>query len=414
MRAEVIGIGDEILLGDISNDNARWISQRLAAVGVDVERHQAVRDVVEDVADAIRTALDRVDVVVVTGGLGPTGDDLTRDGIALATGRRLRREPEIEGWLRKRFEGMRREMPESNLVQADVPEGARWITPERGTAPGLILELQGDRFLCALPGVPAEMREMMEGTVLSELEKRSGGTTIVTRTLRTIGLPEARVGELLEDVYRAEGGPRVAFLASEGEVRVKLTAPAGSPEEAERILGPVAEEVRRRLGVAVFGTDDELLEEVIGGRMRERQEWLACAESLTGGALASRIVAVRDASKHFRGGAVVYAPDSKREILGVPQEVIDGPGTVSEECAIALARGARLRFEASVGVSTTGVAGPEPLEGKKPGTIWVGLSSEGLERARGFVAPGDRDQVRRWAVQGALSLLWRYLNDALD
>ena len=414
MTGEVIGVGDEILLGDISNDNAKWISGRLASIGIEVDRHQAVRDVVEEVADAIRLALGRAQVVVVTGGLGPTGDDLTRAGIAAATGRALRREPEIEEWLRERFHKMDREMPVSNLVQADVPEGARWITPERGTAPGLVLELEGDRYLFALPGVPAEMREMMEGTVLPELEKRAVEAVLVTRTLRTVGLPEARVGELLDDLYRAGEGPRVAFLASEGEVRVKLTIRVSSREEAEKVLDPVAEEVRRRLGIAVFGTDDERLEEVVGEKLRERKEWLACAESLTGGALASRIVSVRDASKHFRGGAVVYAPDSKRDILGVPQEVIDGPGTVSEECAIALARGARSRFDASLGLSTTGVAGPEPLEGKKPGTIWVGISSERLERARGFVAPGDRDQVRRWAVQGALSLLWRYLNDAIE
>lgn len=409
MIGEVIGIGDEILLGAIANTNARWISERLAAVGVDVRWHQAVGDDVERIAEAFRLAVSRSEVVVATGGLGPTGDDVTREGLAAGLGLSLERRAEIEVWLRERFAGMRREMPPSNLRQADVPEGARWITPERGTAPGLILEHEGVRVY-AVPGVPAEMEEMMEGEVLPALAALAGGT-IVTRTLRVSGMAEAAIGEALHDLYASLENPRMAFLASEGEVRVRLTASAPSEEEAEALIAPPAAEVRARLGRAIYGEGEERLEGVIGERLRERGLWLSCAESLTGGALASRIVSVRDASKHFSGGVVAYSPDAKRDLLGVPQALIDEHGTVSEACGLAMARGARERFGSDVALATTGVAGPDALEGKPLGTVWVALVAEGVERARTFVAPGDRDQVRRWAVQSALELLRRWLED---
>lgn len=409
MIGEVIGIGDEILLGVIANTNARWISERLAAVGVDVRWHQAVGDDVERIAEAFRLAAGRAEVVVATGGLGPTGDDLTREGVVAAFGLSLERRPEIETWLHERFARMRREMPASNLRQADVPEGARWITPERGTAPGLILEQRGT-WIYAVPGVPAEMEEMMEGVVLPALAALAGGT-IVTLTLRVSGMAEAALGEALHDLYASLENPRMAFLASEGEVRVRLTASAPSEEEADALIAPPAAEVRARLGRAIYGEGEERLEGVIGERLRERGLWLSCAESLTGGALASRIVSVRDASKHFSGGVVAYSADAKVELLGVPQELIDEHGTVSEACALAMARGARERFGSDVALATTGVAGPDALEDKPPGTVWVALAAEGVERARTFVAPGDRDQVRRWAVQSALDLLRRWLED---
>ncbi|HVM11258.1 MAG TPA: competence/damage-inducible protein A [Actinomycetota bacterium] len=407
MRAEVIGIGTEILLGEIANTNARWISERLAEVGVDVLHHQTVGDNLERIADAFRLALSRADVVIATGGLGPTGDDITREGLAAALGVELRRERAIEDHLRAWFAGKRRTMPESNLRQADLPEGARWIRPELGTAPGLILERQGRRVY-VVPGVPAEMREMMEREILPEL-RRLSGATIRSKVVKASGLAEAVVGERLAELFESSTNPTVAFLSSGGEVRVRLTAKAETEEEAERLIHPVAEKVRGLLGDAVFGEDEERLEEVVGRLLAERELHLACAESLTGGLLAARLVSVPDASKHFSGAAVVYAPDAKRDVLGVSQATIDGPGTVSEECAIELARGARKVFKADVGLSLTGVAGPEPLEGKEPGTVWVGLSTEATETARTFVSPGDRDMVRRAATQAALDLLRRHL-----
>ncbi|HYZ11020.1 MAG TPA: competence/damage-inducible protein A [Actinomycetota bacterium] len=408
MRAEIIGVGTEILLGQIANTNAQWISQRLAEIGVDVLHHQVVGDNVPRIAEAIVLAVSRADAVLVTGGLGPTGDDVTREALAAAAGVRLQRTAAIEDYLRAKFRRMQREMPESNLVQADVPEGARYILPERGTAPGLVLELDGTR-LYAVPGVPAEMREMMEGMILPELREVAGPAGIVSRVLRVVGIPEARVGELLDDLFRSSTNPTVAYLASAGEVRVRLTAKAASPGEAAELIEPVERKVLERLGDRVFGVDREELEEVVGRLLVERGLTVAVAESLTGGGLASRIVHVPDSSRYFRGAVVAYSSEAKAGLLGVSKETLDGPGMVSEECALEMARGVRGAFGADVGVATTGVAGPEPLEGHPPGEIWVAVAGDGREEARRFVAPGDRDQVRRWAEQSALDLARRLL-----
>ncbi len=411
MRAEIIGVGTEILLGQIANTNAQWMSQRLAEIGVDVLHHQTVGDNVTRIAEAIRLAAARADVVLVTGGLGPTGDDVTRQGLAAALDLRLERRPEIEEYLRGKFRRMQREMPESNLVQADVPEGARYILPERGTAPGLVLELDRGTRLCAVPGVPAEMREMMEGTILSELRAATGPSGIVSRVLKVVGVPEARVGELLDDLFRTSANPTVAYLASAGEVRVRLTAKAGTPEEAAALIAPLEDTVRARLGDAVFGTDQDELEEVVGRLLVDRGLTVAVAESLTGGGLASRIVHVPGSSRYFVGGVVAYSPEAKREVLGVSTDTLEEPGMVSEASAIEMARGVRTRFRALVGLATTGVAGPELLEGHPPGEVWIGVSGPFGEEARTFVAPGDRDLIRRWAEQSALDLLRRKLLD---
>jgi nicotinamide-nucleotide amidase len=412
VRAEIVGIGTEILLGQIANTNAQHISQRLADIGVDVLHHQVVGDNVGRIAGAIELALSRADIVILTGGLGPTGDDVTREGIAEAFGVKLDREQEIEAYLREKFERLGREMPESNLVQADVPQGARYILPERGTAPGLVIERDGAR-LYAVPGVPAEMKEMLEGVIVPELAAELGPAGIVSRVVKVVGVPEARVGELLDDLFRELENPTVAYLASAGEVRVRLTAKAEKEEEARRLIAPVEGEIRGRLGVAVFGTDDDELEGVVGEMLLERGLTVGCAESLTGGALASRIVQVPDASRYFAGGVVAYTEDSKRELLGVSRETLEGPGMVSEGCAREMARGARKLFGADVGVSTTGVAGPAPLEGHPPGDFWVAVATPGGEEARHLTVPGDRAQVRRWAEQVSLDLLRRMLLDAV-
>ena len=408
MKAEVIGIGTEILLGQIPNNNAQWISTRLAEIGVDVLHHQAVGDNVDRIAEAFRLALSRADVVIATGGLGPTQDDITRDAVSAALGVPLIRNPEIEDFLRDRFARLGRTMAEINLVQADVPEGARYILPERGTAPGLICPA-GDGTVYLVPGVPAEMREMMAGTILPELAERAGGAVLVSRTIRSTGIPESRVAEILDDLFRASTNPSVAYLASSGEVKIRLTAKAADRAEAEALLEPLAQEVASRLGVAAFTTSDETLEQVVGRELRAARRTVACAESLTGGGLATRLTAAPGASDYFAGSAVCYTARAKEEVLGVSPDTIAGPGVVSEECAREMAAGARRLFAADVAIALTGAAGPEPHGGQAAGSVWVALDADGASHARGFKAPGDRDQVRRWAEQAALDMLRRYL-----
>ena len=239
MRAEILGVGTEILLGQIANDNARYISERLAEVGVDVLYHTAVGDNLDRIAGVFREALDRADVVIVTGGLGPTQDDITREGLAEALGIRLVREPAIEAFLRERFAARGRAFPESNLQQADVPEGGRFVLPNEGTAPGLSLRTEAGRFVYLMAGVPSEMREMMERMVLPELRELSG-FVIVSRILKVSGISESLMAELLDDVYHGSANPSLAYLAGGGEVKLRVTAKAATAAEAEAMIEPVA------------------------------------------------------------------------------------------------------------------------------------------------------------------------------
>jgi nicotinamide-nucleotide amidase len=409
MRAEIVGVGTEILLGQIANTNAQWISTALAEIGVDVEHHQVVGDNRSRITDALRLALSRADAVIATGGLGPTQDDITREGLAAALGVRLVRRPEIEDFLRQRFERLGREMPASNLRQADVPEGARYVLPQRGTAPGLACETVDGKRAYAVPGVPAEMREMLTESFLPELAELAGPAAIVSRVLKVAGVAESKVAELLDDLFRGSSNPTVAYLASAGEVKVRLTAKATTRAEAEDLIRPMAEDVARRLGDRVFATNDEALEDVVGGLLTARGLRVAAAESLTGGGLGARLSSAPGSSAFFVGSAVCYTAAAKRDVLGVRQATIDGPGVVSEECAREMAEGARREFETELAVALTGVAGPEEHDGKPVGTVCVALAWEGGEESRTFRAPGDRQQVRRWAEQSALDLVRRHL-----
>lgn len=410
MRAEIVAVGTELLLGQIADTNARWMSEQLADAGIDVTNHQAVGDNLDRIVDALRLAAGRADVVLVSGGLGPTEDDITRDAIAAFAGVPLVFRPELETMLREKFRrwsavGV---MPESNLRQAYVPEGATWIVPDRGTAPGLALRVDGTR-LYAVPGVPDEMQEMIGGTIVPELRELAGGDVIVSRILRCAGMGESLVAERLADLFTSSTNPTIAYLASMGEVKVRITAKARSRTDAEALAEPVVNEVRARLGDVVFSADDETLEEAVLRLLAATGKTLACAESLTGGGVGERLTAVPGASASFIGSAVVYTAEAKGRVLGVPEDVIAG-GTVTEACALAMATGARDLYGADVALSLTGAAGPEPHDGAAPGTIWVAIAdATGFTHARGFVSRGERDRVRRWAEQAGLDLVRRHL-----
>jgi nicotinamide-nucleotide amidase len=413
MRAEIVGVGTELLLGQIANTNAWWMSDRLAEIGVDVVYHQVVGDNLDRIAATMELAASRADVVLVTGGLGPTGDDITRDALAVVMGVPMVRIPQIESLLFERFAGFGKgAMPRNNLRQADVPQGARYIMPERGSAPGLIAQLgDGTRFYL-VPGVPVEMVEMMEGTILPELAGLVGPAVVRSRTLRCAGIGESRVAEMLEDLFDASSNPSVAYLASAGEVKVRLTAKTTTEEEADALIAPLAAEVHRRLGEAVFTVNDETLEQAVGRLLTAAGKTLACAESLTGGGVGARITSVPGASGYFAGSAVVYAAEAKESVLGVRHATLEDPGPVSEACAREMAAGARRLFGTDVAVALTGAAGPESHGGAKPGTVWLALDAGEVRHARGYVSPGERDRVRRWAEQAALDLVRRHLEGA--
>ena len=411
MNAEIVGVGTELLLGQIANTNAQWMSEKLAEIGVDVLHHQVVGDNLERIVATLEVALDRADVVLVTGGLGPTGDDITRDAIAQVMGVPMVRHPELEEMLREKFGGTgNRRMPLSNLRQADVPQGARYVVPQRGTAPGLVCDLAGGTRLYAMAGVPAEMREVMLGTVLPELTALAGPAVLASTVIRCAGIGESAVAELLEDLFERSDNPSIAYLATGGEVKVRVTAKAPTLVDAKSLARPLVEAILTRLGDVVFTTADEELEEAIGRLLKASGRSVACAESLTGGGIARRLTSVPGASAYVTGGAITYSADAKRRILGVSQETLDGRGVVSEACAREMAAGARRIFAADVSVAVTGVAGPEPLDGQRPGVVWLALDAE--DRTHGYrrIWSGEREQILRWTEQAALDLLRRYLD----
>jgi nicotinamide-nucleotide amidase len=411
VRAEVISVGTELLLGQIEDTNARWISERLASIGVDVLRRQTVGDNLDRIVEALREAAGRADVVLVTGGLGPTQDDVTRDAVARLADADLERHPELEEMLRDKFRGFSaRPMPANNLRQADVPAGARTIRPDRGTAPGLIVELPTGTRIYAMPGVPDEMVEMMTGTILPELAALAGDGVIASRVLRIAGMGESAVGEALRDLFDGSSNPTVAYLASMGEVKVRLTAKAASERAAGDLLGPLVDRVIDRLGDVIFSVDGASLESTVLRLLRSRGRTICCAESLTGGGVSARFASVPGASASFAGSVVAYTAAAKRDVLGVSPETIARDGVVSEACALEMASGARRAFGADVGLSTTGVAGPAPLEGHDPGTVWIAIDGADRSHARGFRVRGERDRVIRWAQQAALDLTRRYLD----
>jgi nicotinamide-nucleotide amidase len=412
VRCEIIGVGTELLLGQIVNTNAAWIGQRLADVGWDCLRHTVVGDNEGRIADTVREALGRADAVILTGGLGPTQDDVTREALAAVAGVRLVRQPELERWLRDRFAlmGIQR-MAEMNLRQADVPEGARTIDNPRGSAPGLILEI-GGKPVYAVPGVPREMEGMLEQVVLPDLAARAGeGRAIVSRVLRTVGVGESRLAERLTPLWEEAGAGQVtmAYLASPGEVRVRLTAVGPTREAALAEITPVEARIREELGDVVYATDDETLEAAVGRLLRERGLTLATAESLTGGLLGGRITGEVGASGYYLGGVVAYATDAKAAQLGVDPDLLETEGPVSEPAAAAMAAGARTVFGADLGLAVTGVAGPAEQSGRRVGTLCLGVADADGTATRTLTAPGDRTQIRHWTTAVALDLLRRRL-----
>lgn len=412
MRAEVVTVGTELLLGDIVNTNAAHIGRALAGVGVDCHAHVTVGDNIERIGEAIDIALRRADAVIVTGGLGPTQDDVTREAIARSTGRRLVRDPVVEERIRARFREIGRPMADINLRQADVIEGARVIEQTVGTAPGLVVE-QGDRVIYAVPGVPAEMRDMMDRAVLPDLIRRAGSNAcIVSRVIHVAGMTESGIAEALAPRWDAlVADVTMAFLAGGGEVRVRLTTKAEEAGRARAVLDGAEAGVRDALGVAVVGVDDETLEAVVGSLLCARGWTLGCAESLTGGGLGARITSVPGASAWFRGSIVAYAAPVKSALLGVPAEDLDRHGQVSVPVARAMAEGARVRLGADVGVALTGVAGPAE-QGRPVGDVVLAVAGPHGDTYRELRYPGDRATVRTLACAGALNLLRLYLLEA--
>ena len=410
MRIEVVAVGTELLLGQIADTNSAWLGEHLAASGIDSHFHQAVGDNHARIVLALRTALARSDGVIVCGGLGPTQDDITREAIAEVMNVPIDRDESLIGAIRTVFSARNREMPESNLRQADVPRGATPIPQVMGTAPGLICTV-GNKVVYAVPGVPYEMAEMFDRAILPDLLARSGEkATIVSRVVRVWGMSESGLADLLapriEALDAMGGNPTIAFLASGIEgIKVRITAKASDREQADALLETEQRQVLALIGDSVFSADDRSMEEAVADALVAAGLTLGIAESLTGGLVASRLVEVEGASNWFKGSIVSYASEVKRSLLGVP----DGP-VVSDAAVLAMASNARTVLGSDIGMALSGVAGPTEQDGKPPGTVFVGLALPGEDaQAVELHLPGDRQRVRQYATISALDLLRRRL-----
>ncbi len=404
MKAEIVSVGTELLLGQIVDTNAATLGKALADLGIVVHRRVTVGDNHERLLAALHESIANADVVFTIGGLGPTQDDITRDVLAEAMGVPLRFDEAIGRRLRSFFGSRGLELLESQLRQAYVPTSGRALDNPNGTAPGLLFETEG-KIAIALPGPPGEFGPILENEVVPYLRSRSGGRTIRSRVVRICSMGEAVVEDRVKDLM-ASDNPTVAPYAKTGEVHLRVTAQADSVEAAEALIEPVVREIEARLGSHVYAYDDEPLEGAVVRMLREARLTLATGESCTGGLLAKRITDVPGSSDVFLGGVIAYSNQAKVNLLGVAAEMIKAHGAVSREVAEALAVGARLRFRSDIGVGITGVAGPGGGTPEKPvGVVWQAIATADRVEAEGNVYAGIRADIRTKATQTALTKL---------
>lgn len=412
MTAEIISIGDELLIGQVINTNQAFIAEQLNRVGISVDRMTTVGDDEQAILTSFQRAFENNDVVIVTGGLGPTHDDITRTAVCKFFNTDL----VVDDFALKNIEQIfaRRgfSLTKLNEDQARVPRGCIVIQNEHGTAPGYFFE-RSNKYFIVMPGVPFEMKAMMENFVVPYFQKKSSGFVIQHRTLKTTGIPESflaeRIGKI-NDIFAPESGVTLAFLPSPMGVRLRITAKATSVAEVGERIKEVEQQLRSRAGKYIYGADDEELEHVVGLLLTERKLRIAVAESCTGGLIADRITDVSGSSNYFERGLITYSNESKIVELGVPLSLIEKFGAVSREVAEAMAFGIRTKSNVDIGISTTGIAGPTGGSVEKPvGLVWIGYSDKQETLALKFNFGDDRRRVKERASQAALELVRRKL-----
>lgn len=419
MKAELVFVGTELLLGEILNTNAQFLSEKLALLGVDVYYQQTVGDNPDRLAGVLRQALERSDLVITSGGLGPTMDDITREIAAEVTGCPLAMNAELLGDLRAWFERRGRHMAENNARQCMVPQGATVLNNDRGTAPGLIVHADAGKAVVLLPGPPNELRPMFERQVVPYLTSRMGGSplTLVSRVLRFIDIGESSMEDAIKDLMVQQSDPSMAPYAKTGEVHLRLATKAPTAEEGLARMVPLESEIRRRLGPYIYGTDATTLEEAVGQLLREQGLKLALAESCTGGLIAKRITNVPGCSDYFVMGFSTYSNEAKIKFLKVPEDVLMAHGPVSEPVVEAMARGAVEESGADVAVAVSGISGPSGGTTEKPvGTVCLAVAAAG-KGASGTTSVwyrtlhlwGSRGDIQDRTATSALAMLRRYL-----
>ncbi|MGI9102425.1 MAG: competence/damage-inducible protein A [Terriglobales bacterium] len=411
MIAEIIAIGSELLTPFFQDTNSLYLTEKLNHIGVQVAFKSVIGDQREHLTSAARIALERADILIFMGGLGPTEDDLTRECVAAALGREIHRDPAIITELYTRFAARRRKMPENNERQADIIDGAAILPNALGTAPGQWIEVEdGRKILMLLPGPPHEIKPMFDEQCLPRLRERLPELHIATRVLKIAMMPESDCDQRVAPIYGKFSDVQTTILAGAGELQLRLTATAESLEKAQQRVDELCGLLEDELDDAVYSTQGESLEQIVGYYLQMRGATLAVAESCTGGLIGERVTRVSGSSRYFLGGAIVYSNDMKHLFANVPPMLIAQHGAVSKEVASALAEGIREECRATIGVGVTGVAGPTGGTEEKPaGLVYHAVSdgkrTEVLERK----FPGDRERIRWWASQQALDMVRRFL-----
>ncbi len=408
MNAEVLAVGTELLMGQIANTNAQYISRRLPDVGVGVYYHSVVGDNPERLKESLALALKRSDAVIMTGGLGPTQDDLTKETVSELLDKKLVLHEESLKKIESFFKGVHRTMTENNVKQAYLPEGSIVMKNKNGTAPGCIIEKNG-KTVILLPGPPSEMRPMFEENVIPYFEDRAS-YKLVSRFIRIFGIGESAMETQILDLIQGQVNPTIAPYAKEGEVTIRVTAKCARGEDGQELLGPVIEEIKKRLGNAVYSTEDKNMEEAAGELLISKGISLSLAESCTGGLIASRLTAIPGISRVFNRGIVCYSNQSKIENLGVNTETLQKHGAVSRETAVEMAEGILKNAKTDLGLSVTGIAGPEGGTAEKPvGLVYVALAHSGGVECKEFRFWGSRDRIRNVTVLNALDMIRRHV-----
>ncbi len=408
MKAEIIAVGSELLTPDRLDTNSLYITGRLNHLGIAVERKTVVGDEHKQLRDAFKESLSRADLVIATGGLGPTEDDLTREAISDTLGRKLALNHDVLRVIEARFRRMGRPMAERNARQAMVPQGASVLENSRGTAPGLWIEADG-HIVVLLPGPPHELQGIFVEQVEPRLARLAGGIRLYARELRTVGVPESDLDERIAPIYKRYGDVQTTILAGLGEIQIHLRTWSKDAQAAELMLDEIVKQIALKLGESIFTVSGQSLEEIVAAELTKNRATIATAESCTGGLLAERLTRIPGSSGYFLGGVVCYSNEMKTAWADVPAALIEAHGAVSPEVAQALATGIRLRTASTIGIGITGVAGPSGGTPEKP----VGLVHIALADVAGFKEhagrfTGDRDRIRWFASQTALDMVRRY------
>ncbi|NFG63069.1 MULTISPECIES: competence/damage-inducible protein A [unclassified Clostridium] len=406
MKVEIISIGTEILLGDILNTNSQYLSKELALLGLDVYNQQVVGDNEERILEAFELAFSRSDLVITTGGLGPTDDDMTKEVASKYFDKELVEHKKSKEKIEEYFKSMGKNMPKNNLKQALYPKESIVVENNNGTAPGIIIE-EKDKIMIIIPGPPNEMKPMFEESIKPYLNNKTN-TTLVSKVIKIIGVGESSVAEKIKDIIDNQTNPTVAPYAKDGEVELRITAKSYEESVGLKLIEPILNDIRERLNDNIYSINNETIEEALGKMLINKGLTLASAESCTGGLIASKLVSYPGISEVFMEGAVTYSNEAKIRRLNVKKETLDKYGAVSEQVAIEMAEGISKTSKTDIGIATTGIAGPGGGTAEKPvGLVYIGICINGKAYAKRYVFKGNRAKVRNSATIAALDMIRR-------